>query len=81
MRSRPQQPLLKVLPKPVVDGESDDQRCDPGGNSCDRNASNDADKSLPPFGAQVSGRDEEFEAHEETISRQQSAKPDYNGIG
>ena len=33
-------------------------------HSGNRDAGDDANKGLPPFGAQVAGRDEEFEAHE-----------------
>src|SRR5439155_12151478 len=55
--------LLQVLAESVVDGEGDDQRGDSGSDSRDRDAGDDADERLTPFGAQVASRDEEFEAH------------------
>ena len=68
MRGRPQQPLLQVLPKPVVDGQRDDERSHPRRHPGDGNPRDDPNKRLPAFGAQVTSRDEEFEAHEEAFS-------------
>ena len=82
MRGRAQQPVLQVLAESVVDGERDDQRRHSGGDSGDGNAGDDANDRLAAFGAQVAGRDEEFEAHEEklsALSRQLSARFDYSG--
>ncbi len=72
MRGGPDEALLQVLAKAVVDGESDDERSHARGYSDDRNAGDDADESLAALGAQVAGRDEEFKAHAEN-SRQQLA--------
>ncbi len=55
--------LLQILAKAVVDGEGDDERGYAGGDPNDRNAGDDADEGLPSFCSQVSGCDEEFEAH------------------
>src|SRR5258706_15412433 len=56
--------LLQILAKAVVDGERNDERGHTRSYPDNRDASNDPNKRLPPFGAQVAGRDEEFEAHE-----------------
>ena len=69
VRGRSNEALLQILAKAVVDGERDDERSHARGYSDDRDAGDDADESLAAFGAQVAGRDEEFEAHEEA-SRQ-----------
>ena len=75
-----QQALLQVLAKAIGDRHRDYERGHARGNANDGNAGDDADEGLPSFGAQVAGRDEEFEAHEEAISRQLSAfsQTDYN---
>src|SRR6266853_1475000 len=63
MRRRTQQPVLQVLTESIVDGKGNDERSDPGCNSGDRDAGDNADDSLAAFGAEVASRDEEFEAH------------------
>jgi hypothetical protein len=63
VRSRSQKPLLQVLSKSVIDRERDNEGCDTSGNASDGNSSDDPNECLPPFGAQISGCDEEFEAH------------------
>ena len=73
VRRGTEQALLQVLAKSVGDGHGDDERGDSGGDSGDGDAGDDADEGLPSFGAQVAGRDEEFEAHGEAISCQLSA--------
>ena len=73
MRGRAQQAVLQVLTESVVDGKSDYQRCHSGGDSGNGDPGNDANDSLAALGAQITGGDEEFEAHEEAISRQPSA--------
>ena len=73
MRSRPQQPLLQILPKPVIDGQSHDQRSHSRRHSNNRDARDDPNKRLPPLGAQIASRDEKFKAHEEAFSCQLSA--------
>jgi hypothetical protein len=61
--SRTEQTVLQVLAEAVVDGQSDDEGGYSGGHTQDRNAGDDADDSLAALGAQVAGRDEEFEFH------------------
>src|ERR1700722_4485215 len=73
MRSRSQQPLLQVLTKSVVDRERYDERRHPRRHPSNGNSGDDTNKRLPPFGAQVAGRDEKFKAHAEAFSRQLSA--------
>ena len=65
VRRRAEKALLEVLAESVVDGERDDERGDAGGDTEDGDAGDDADEGLTTFGAQVSGCDEEFEAHGE----------------
>ncbi len=78
VRSRAEQPLLQVLAKSVIDGESDDQGSDARSNSDDRDPRDDPDEGLPPFGAEIAARNEEFEAHEELqLSASASTKSDY----
>jgi hypothetical protein len=72
VRSGTQQALLEVLAKAVGDGHGDYERGHARGDSGDGDASDDADEGLAALGAQVAGRDEEFEAHEEGISCQPS---------
>ncbi len=74
---------MQVLAESVVDGEGDDEGGDSGGDSEDRDGSDDADESLAALGAEVAGRDEEFEAHESScqlsaLSLQLSVKSDYS---
>ena len=66
VRRGAKQALLQVLAKAVGDGHGDDEGGDTGGDSCDGDAGDDADEGLAALGAQVAGRDEEFEAHEES---------------
>ena len=65
--------ILQILAKSVVDGQCDDERGYAGGYSGNRDAGDDADEGLAALGAQVAGRDEEFEAHEGAFSCQLSA--------
>ncbi len=67
MRGRAKEALLEVLAESVVDGESDDERGDAGSDADDRDAGDDPDESLAALGAEVTGCDEEFEAHEGTL--------------
>ena len=64
VRGRTQQPRLQVLPKAVINGQSDDQRSHSRCHSQNGDPRDDADKSLAAFGAKIAGCDEEFEAHE-----------------
>ena len=64
----PSRRSCKILAESVVDGERDDERSDAGGDSEDGDPGDDADEGLPAFGAQISGCDEEFEAHEKQLS-------------
>ncbi len=63
VRRRTQQPRLQILPKSVIDGQRDNQRSHSRRHAQDRDAGDDANKRLPPFGAQISSRNEKFEAH------------------
>ncbi len=63
--SRTEQTLLEVLAKSVGDGHGDHERSHAGSDTGDGDAGDDADEGLAAFGAQVAGRDEEFEAHGE----------------
>jgi hypothetical protein len=71
--------LLQILPEAVIDGQRHDQRSDARCDTDNGNAGDDPDKGLPPFGAQVASRDEEFKAHGKlsAVSYQLSAKLDY----
>ncbi len=73
MRSRTQEPLLQILTKAVVDSQRHDQRRHARSNSDHGNAGDDADKRLPPFGAQIAGRNKKFEAHGERSAPSASA--------
>jgi hypothetical protein len=64
MRSRPQQPLLQILAESVVNGERDNEGRNPGCNSGNGDPGDDPNERLPPLGSQISGCNEEFEAHE-----------------
>src|SRR5258705_6579723 len=72
MRGGAEQPLLQILSKPVIDSESDDQGGDARSNAQHRDPRDDPDEGLPPFGAEIAARNEEFEAHQEL-----SAESDY----
>ena len=73
MRSRTQQPILQVLAESVVDGQRDHERSYSRSYSRDRDAGDDANHGLAPFGAEVAGGDEEFKAHGKAVSCQHSA--------
>lgn len=60
MRGGAEQAGLEVLGESVVDGKSDDERCDTGGDSRNGDSGDYADDGLTAFGAEVTGRDEEF---------------------
>ena len=65
--------MLQILAKSIIDRQRNYQRSDSRRHSGNRNSGNDANKCLPPFSAQVAGRNEKFKAHEEVFSRQLSA--------
>src|ERR1700686_5044779 len=73
VRRGAQQALLQVLAKAVGDGHRDHEGRYACGYSSDGDTGDDADEGLAALGAQIAGRDEEFEAHEEAFSRQLSA--------
>src|SRR5882762_950200 len=84
MSPGPEQSLLQVLPKAIVDRERNNQRSYTGRDTSNRNAGNDADKSLASFRSEIAGCDEEFEAHGKKLSAlscQHSAKADYSWPG
>ena len=64
VRCRAEQPRLQVLAESVIDGQRDDERSDARSYSQHGNSGDDADKRLAAFGAQITGCDEEFEAHQ-----------------
>src|ERR1700689_4951587 len=68
VRRGAEQALLEVLAKSVGDGHGDHERGNAGGDAGDGDAGDDADEGLAALSAQVAGRDEEFEAHEEAMS-------------
>ncbi len=51
VRSGTDEALLQVLTEAVVDGESDDERGDAGGDTKDGDAGDDADEGLSSFGS------------------------------
>ena len=55
--------VLKLAAHAVGDGQSDDERGDPGGDSGDGDGGDHADDGLTPFGSQVTRREKEFESH------------------
>ena len=66
MRSRTEKTILQILAESIIDGKSNDQRRNSGGDSSDRNAGNHANHGLPPLGAQIASSNKKFEGHEET---------------
>ena len=58
---------MQVLPEAVVDGEGDDQRSYTRRYSENRDAGDYADEGLAAFSTEITGGDEEFEAHEERL--------------
>ena len=63
MGSRPEQAVLQVLAKAVVDSKCNDEGSHARSDAQDGNDRDQADNGLAPFGAEVAGGDEEFEAH------------------
>ncbi len=55
---------LEVLGKSVVDGKRNDEGRDTGRDSGDGDAGNHANNGLSALGAEITGRDEEFESQE-----------------
>src|SRR5579863_6766517 len=72
VRSRTEKTLLQILTESVVDGEGDDERSHSGGDSDDGDTGDDPDECLTALGAEIAGRDKEFESHE-AFSCQRSA--------
>ena len=70
MRHRAEQAVLQVLAEAVVDGEGDDERGDAGRHSDDGDDGDDADDGLPPFGAQITRRYEEFKLHAAALAEE-----------
>ena len=60
--------ILQILPKTIVDGEGDDQRCNSSSHSENGNHRDEAHDGLASFSAQVTGGDEKFETHLEWLS-------------
>ena len=61
--SRPEQAVLQVLAKAVVDSQRNDERSHARSDAQNGNDRDQADNGLAPFGTEVAGGDEEFEAH------------------
>ena len=74
MRTRTEQTVLQILTKSIIDCQRHNQRSDPGSDSGDGNAGNDANHRLASFGAKVARSDEKFEAHKLSAA---SSQPDW----
>src|SRR5437763_15104875 len=62
VRGRSQQAVLKVLPKAVVDGQSDDERGHSRSHTDDGNNGDDTHDALTALGAKITGSNKKLES-------------------